>query len=128
MLTLNIDGIDESKSAGVEFEYQKGIFFTIARNNNPEYKKTLKALYKKNKRFIDKQTLTDEQADELLCEAISQHILVGWKGLMNGKEEFKYTQQAAKELLLNETYLELREWIVEQSQDMDNYRVDDQKK
>lgn len=128
-LTLNVPSIDkEASTDGVWLDYQPDISFRIARDGNPGYKKAINTLYKVNKTFIDNKTLSDEQSNAMMNKIIATYILVDWKGLKNGDEDFPYSIESAIELLSDERYGELRTWIITQSKQIENYRSEEQKK
>lgn len=128
-LNLNIKAIDLEKSeAGVWIEYDGGIEFLIARSNTPAYRKAVKQMHKRYKRQIENETLSDEKSDRLMAELMAEHILLDWTGMKNGDEEFKYSRESAIAFLSDERYAEVRQWIMAQADDLENFRQDEVKK
>ncbi|MDH3375354.1 MAG: hypothetical protein OEQ39_00085 [Gammaproteobacteria bacterium] len=128
-LNLNIGAIDLEKSeSGVWIEYDSGISFLIARADTSPYRSAVRKMHKRYKRQIEQETLSDEKSDRLMAELMAEHILLGWSGMMNGKEEFKYSRDNAVAFLSDERYAEVRQWIMAQSQDLENFRAEEVKK
>ena len=128
-LKLNVRGVDLGKAAdGVWIAYEGDIEFKIARANTPGYRDAIKRLHRQHKHQIESGTMSEQLSDNLLADLMAEHILVDWKGLMNGKEEFKYSKNAAKTFLKDERYAEIREWIMVQAQNVENYRNEEGKK
>ena len=128
-LKLNVPSIDTGKAAeGVWIPYENGIEFKIARSNTPLYREAVKKIHRQHKRQIDAGTLSDSLSDSIMANLMAEHILLDWKGLKNGKEDFPYTRQNAADFLAEESYSEIREWIMVQAQDVENFRAEDIKK
>ena len=124
-MKLNLPQIDTDKSEeGSWIDYSSGISFCIARDGNKGYTADMQKMYKQNRRFIENKSMTDEQADSLLSDLQAKHILKGWKGLKNGTKDFPYSLENAKLLLSDSSYQEVRDWIMEQAAEAENYRTD----
>ena len=129
MLELNLQGVDlEKAAAGVLINYEGAISFRIARANTQGYRNAVRKIMKMHKRQIDNGSLGDEAADKITAKLMAQHILIDWEGLTNGGEEFPYTTENAQDFLADERYAEIREWIMAQAQDLENFRVEEAKK
>lgn len=128
-LKLNLRGTDLDKAtAGVWIEYEDGISFRIARANTPGYRDALRKMQRQHKRQIEQGTLSDIKSDKLMSELMADWILLGWKGLKNGKEDFPYTPENARAFLAEPAYADIKEWIMMQALEAENYRADTQKK
>ena len=89
----------EKQGSGVWVQYDEDVSFLIASNQSPSYKK---ALMKKAKDMP--KHISQEKADEIYFDLLSQHILKDWKGVSvidaKGKAtELKYTPEVGKEWL-----------------------------
>lgn len=128
-LQLNIKSVDlDAAAGGVWVDYDDGISFRIARANHPAYRNAVKRMHKQHKRQIDNGTMSDELSEKLLAELMAQHILVDWKGLKNGGKAFQYSVENATSFLQAPQYEEIRDWIMAQANDIENYRSEGVKK
>ena len=87
------------ESEGVDVEITSGAIITVARVNNPAFKKFLKHLLLPYERKIQRKTMDDELLADLTLKAISKHVLLGWKGIQLDDKVVKYTPAKAYELL-----------------------------
>ncbi len=85
----------------VEEDYY-GVTLKIARGNNPNFRQKFRALTRPYKRQIEAGTLPDDKSDAILCEAMAGTVLFGWRGVFPGGEEHPYSDENAKQLLLND--------------------------
>ena len=129
MLNLNLPKVDIDQSEkGTWVDYDEKVSFLIARDGNKPYQNALKKMYKFHKRAIENSTMSNEKADDLLCEIVSKHILLDWKGINSEGKPFLYTPENSYELLSTPDYFEIREWIALESKNMENYRSVETKK
>ena len=130
MLDLNIRALDPEKSAaGVWIDYDDGISFLIARSNTPGYRKAVRQIAKRHKQQIENQTMSDRKSDEITAGLLQEYILLDWRGIMQGDgSEFPYTRENCVALLSSEDHVELRLWIMAQSENMENFRAEEVKK
>lgn len=132
MLELNVESIDlELSSGGQWFDYgdeDSGIRFLIASSRNDAYKKLFRKHWKSNQIAIEKETLGDDKATDMMVEIEATTILLSWEGLTNGGEPFEPTLENRKALLGDEAYVELHQWVDQKSKDLDNYRGAEVKK
>lgn len=128
-LQLNLKAIDlDASESGVWIEYDDGIEFLIARANTPTYRGAVKRIQKQHKRQIDNDSLSDTKSEKLAAELMSDHMLKGWRGMKNAGEEFEYNRGNCIAFLSDERYLEIRKWIVQQAEDLENFRAEEVKK
>lgn len=108
---------------GVWREFE-GIEFLIARIDNPDAKKELRRLSKREK-TLNRGKVDDERAEALLNEAISKTVLKGWRKLEDDDgNEITFTPAKALEILSNPAFAELRNWIVNVATSDQEFRVD----
>ena len=119
---MRITPIDDKKAnEGSEFQYM-GVPLVIARANNENFKKVFRTLTKPYQRDIDRGSIKNELAEELLCKALAQTVLLGWdQTKMPGN--FPYTVDNAESLLLNDT--DCRTFVMEISKDAENFYTED---
>lgn len=122
-LQLNVRGQDLEKAAhGVWILYEDEIEFCIARANTPEYRDALRKITRQNKRQLEMGTMSEAKSDAIMADLMAEHILAGWKGLYNAGEEFPYNRENAIAFLSDPQYADIKEWIMMQAQDAENYR------
>lgn len=77
----------------------------IARKNNPQYKKMLRSMMTRNKRKLERENEASvELFEKIIIDVMSKTILLGWKELSVGGEDFPYSAQNAKIVLANEDF------------------------
>ena len=115
---MRITPIDDKKvNEGSTFSYM-GVPLVIARANNEKFKKVFRTLTKPYQREIDRGSIKNELAEELLCKALAQTILLGWDAeKMPGN--FPYTVENAESLLLNDP--DCREFVMAIAKEAENF-------
>ena len=99
-----------------------GLKLLIARVGNPKYQA---ALMKDGKFFGRglKVVGTDaEELEALMQKAISQHVLLGWEGLLEGDEPVPFSPKKALQIF--EEYPEFYRLVFELASDIENFRLD----
>jgi hypothetical protein len=128
-LQLNVKSVDlDAAAGGVWIDYDGNISFKIARANHPAYRSAVKRMHKQHKRELEQGTMSDELSEKLLCELMAQHLLLDWKGMKNAGKKFEYSVENATAFLNAPQYEEVRDWIMLQANDIENYRSDELKK
>ena len=79
-----------------------GVTLEIARSNNPAFRAKFRKLSKPYQRQIDAKTISDEKSTDIVCTAMAGTVLVGWSGTFPDGEEYPYSEDAAKQLLLDD--------------------------
>jgi hypothetical protein len=101
-----------------------GVGLLIARGNNTNFRRSFRRLTKPHKREIDKGTLSDSESESILCQALAESILVGWKNLKVGGKNIEYSVANAKSLLLNDS--DCRDYVQNFADDLDNFIKQDE--
>ena len=128
-LNLNLPAIDAGFSVnGKWIDYDDKISFLIARTNTPGYAGAMRNMQKRYSRQIASGNLTDKKAMSLMAATMAEFILLDWKGLKNGAEKFPYSLENCKELLASNKYFELRDWVMMQANELENFRAEKGKK
>ena len=119
---------DTSKSNdGVWFDHE-GASFLVARYTKPGFLNRLEALKKPYERKIAKGTFTVEDELPIMAKALSEHILLDWKGVYTAEgKEIKYSKENAEKFLGNPQAAEFRDLISTFSQDADAFRSEVEK-
>ena len=111
----------DAEEKGTWFEYDEGVRFLVARSNNSAYKRFIQDRYTKNERAIERKNAhADKIAEEITLDALCNHILLGWEGIVDTKNKaIKFTPEIAKEIL--EEYDDLRTAIYEFATERANF-------
>lgn len=119
-MDIKITHIDKKAEVdGIWMDYL-GVSLCVARQNNPQFLKSLKAhAAKHGKRPF--HALPKDKQNAVVKQAIADSILVGWEGLIIGGEEIPYTAENAFELITNDP--ECLNAITTFSMDLANYVV-----
>ncbi|RLC97581.1 MAG: hypothetical protein DRI46_12745 [Chloroflexi bacterium] len=121
---LNIPLLDVKKSTSGTPLVFNGVTFLVARMGNPEYQSAIAEAYSK----VDMDSLTNEAAQEILDVLLATHCVCGWQGLADDTGEIPWSVETAIELLLNPQLEELLNWVRDNSENIENFRVERQKK
>ena len=115
---MRITPIDDKKvNEGSVFNYM-GVPLTIARANNDKFKKLFRTLTKPYQREIDRGTMSNEDAEAILCKALAQTVLLDWdQEKMPGN--FPYTKENAESLLKNDP--DCREFVMSVAKEAENF-------
>ena len=114
--------LDEKRAReGAPIELAPGVLLFIARMNNPVYAERLLKFYRKNKFAIERNLIEQNQADDMLCQILAETIFVGWEGFTHEGAVLADTVEQRKWALM--TYPLLREKVVEESQNVANFRA-----
>ena len=115
---LQITPIDHVKEEDGAWGSYLGVPLLIARANNDKFKKVFRRLSKPHKRQIDKGTIDDVTAKDIMVKSVAAGILNGWdKNYM--PEKVEYSEINAISLLHNDQ--DCMDYVQEFSADLDNY-------
>ena len=120
-LNLNIVRTQKSKEeegVWVDYPLDETIKFKIARDGNKQSMQLAADLSRKKYRNADRNMA---QQTALINEVVVQTILLDWKGLTDGDEEFVYNHANALALMKDEQYHDLRDWIIMESKNMRHF-------
>lgn len=112
----------KTEISGKEVKVGDNTWVTVARDQNKKYSAVISALYQENKFVLEaKGDAAEAKFEEITIEAMSQTILVGWRGDMafDGKP-VTYSQENAKLLL---SMKDFRDMITGISKQTANYRM-----
>ena len=113
---------DEDKSVnGARIEMAPGVAIWVARMNNPKYATAILSFYRENQFQIQRNLIEGNAADEQVCKILAETIFVRMEGLLHEGEPLKDTPERRCWALM--TFPELREKVVEESQNFANYRA-----
>jgi len=122
MSMLQITPVDHGKEEDGSWGSYLGVPLLIARSNNAKFKKMFRRLSKPYKKQIDKGTIDDDTALDIMCKSIAYGVLNSWdKTKMPGNPE--YSEENAVDLLKNDP--DCLDYVQEYSNDLDNYIKED---
>jgi hypothetical protein len=117
---VKVDG--KTQSEGVWVEHDTETSFLVARMGNPKFKQRFGALMAPHQRRYDAGKLSNEMQSQIMAKAVSETILLGWKGLQMDGKELKYSTEKAYEILADPTAEEFLALILEYAQDNERFR------
>jgi hypothetical protein len=97
--------------------------FKIASINNFAFARAYAAAQRPFQRQIDKGTLDPAVSQELLCRAMSKHILLDWENVGDNGSAVPYSPETAFNALMNNP--ELRSFVQEVAIDIGNFRAEE---
>ena len=114
-------GTDATKEKeGVWYDIAEGLRMRIARIGNPNYQKRFQILSKPYRRSIRRGTLSDDVAEKLLVQCMSETIVLDWEGVEDEGKEIPYSKDAAVDLLTK--YPELRGYINDIANELEGFQ------
>lgn len=117
-------GTDKAKEKdGVWQDMGDGLKMRIARIGNPKYQKRFEALSKPHRRALRRGTLSNEIAEKLLIQCMSETIVLDWEGIEENGEEIQFSVENAIRILTD--YPELRKYVEDIANEMEGYKADD---
>lgn len=88
-----------------------------------------------NKAFIEKfnsrvapyknmlETIPEETSERIMAEVIAETILLGWENIQINGETVEYSFDEAVSILSNPEYEPFRRWVMDQSNNLENFRL-----
>lgn len=113
-----ITPIDKTLELNGSLFYYLGVELTVARSGNDNFKRVFRHLSKPFQRQIDNETIDEEQAEKLLCTALSQTVLVGWNA-ETFPGNLEYSHENAFRLLMDD--YDCRSAVLEFSRKSQNF-------
>jgi hypothetical protein len=114
-------GTDSTKEQeGVWYDIAEGLRMKIARIGNPNYQKRFQALSKPYRRSIRRGTLSDEVAEKLLVQCLSETIVLNWEGVEENGVEIPYSKDNA--IMILTKYPELRNYVNDIANELEGFQ------
>ena len=107
---------------GVWINHDGTTSFKIARLNNRNFQTKFNKLMQPYRRQFDAGKLSNDKQVDIMCKAMAETVLLGWKGLTDGGEPVEYSVEKAYEYLSMEGADEFRDLITAYAQDAETYR------
>lgn len=110
-----------AETDGVWIPVSDGIEVLIARAGNQKFQKAYSRLCKPHRNLIRKGLLDGKTGDRLLVEALSEGILLDWRGIEQDGALLPYSKEAAVKLLAE--MKDFADFVAAESQRMENFRL-----
>lgn len=106
------DSVDKDAQKNGIWEDFSGGKFLIASTSTSKYQSRLNTLRKPLARQIDNGTVNPDDLTNMLCQAMSECVLLDWDGVATGNgTKVEYSRDNAKELLVNNEAF--RDFVIE---------------
>lgn len=125
-MKMRITKIDDKAAQDGSWTEYRGVSLKIARAGNDRFAKSFLRGSRPYRKDIQANTVDDQIAEKILCEAIAEGILVDWKGFVIDDTEIEYTVENATALMRDDP--DCREFVQEFSRDLNNYLTQDKDK
>ena len=112
----------KTQNEGVWVAHDMTTSFLIARMGNPKFKTRFNSLMAPHQRKYEAGKLDMEMQGQIMARAVSETILLDWKGLTLDGKEIKYSKEKAFEILSDATAEEFLALILEYAQDNERFR------
>ena len=117
-----INQVSEDKRAHGEWGSYNGGKFLVAHTSSNAFQQTLSRLQRPHIKKINNNQLNAKTSKDIMCEAISSDLLLGWKEVVDAEGgEIEFSKDMAKAALMNDD--DFRDWVQEFGTDLDNYKA-----
>lgn len=124
-MSINVDNSTKKQTDGVWTEFGDSKF-KVASTSSTKFQRILNRLQAPYRKKMEKGTLDPKVSKDILCEAMSEGLLLDWKNVVDGNgAEVAFDSEVAKRALLNND--DLREYLSEFAADLENYRTEEVK-
>lgn len=126
-MNLNIPKIDIPLSRdGKWFDFMNGVKLKISRLNTTRYVKDLRDAMLKYKDELEKEDIdSKELQSKIMAEIYADHVLHDWSGLKDeNDDEIVYSRKVAIEILEDEGYVHVYNFITEKASKQANFYVE----
>lgn len=109
----------DAKTDGVWVEFEGGMFL-VAHSSKMDFQREIAKLQQPYIKKIRDGKLDPKVAVDIVCVALSKHILLDWKNVTNEGQELQFSPERAKKVLaIND---DLREFISDVSSNLANFK------
>jgi hypothetical protein len=112
----------KAEERGVWRDVGEGARLKIARKGNPRYRRVFREKTRGMEQQMRLSVIPDDVADQIICEAMAEAILLDWDGIDDAGESIEYSRGAALKFLLK--YPDFRDLVDGLSEQIDAYRTD----
>jgi hypothetical protein len=127
MLDLKSIAVDAAKSVNGHWVKWMGAEFLLARYSN-RFAETARAqLHLEWYKKLQQEKISDNEEQEYRrrhAEIIASYVLLDWKNIGEDGKELPYSAEKAVELLTDDSYQDLLDFIIQESTNRDNYLKD----
>lgn len=122
-MSINVDNSTTKQTEGVWTSFN-GSKFKIASISSTKFQRVLNRLQAPYRKKIEKGTLDPKVSREMLCQAMSEALLLDWDDVVDGSgNKVPFGQDMAYKALMNND--DLRDYLSEFSQDLENFRAEE---
>lgn len=108
---------------GVWKKYE-GSEFLIAHISNMKFQRALSRLQQPHRRKLQEGTLDPKVNQSIVCEAMAEGVLLGWRGVKTSKgDDVAFSKENALSVLKRDPGF--RDWVTEVSTQMANFREEE---
>jgi hypothetical protein len=120
---VKIDNSRKKQENGVWANFN-GSQFLVAHSGSLKFQRSLTRQQAPYRRKIEKGSLDPAISKEILCQAMSEGLLLDWKNVGDSAgNDVSFSQEAAFKALMNND--DLREFIQEYAIDLENFRAEE---
>lgn len=112
----------ELEEAGAVVEIDDETTITVSRFNNSKFRSMQERLSEPYQKRAGRSDITEDQADEILCQCMAKHLLLKWTGLTLYGELVEYSEAKCYEILRDPTLKDFKELVLLESQKLDHFR------
>lgn len=117
----------DKEVAGAWVRLDEDTELKIARLYNERFLQRYNELVKPGEVLANDNTLaiSSERADNIMGTLIADSILLDWRGLTQGGEPIEYSKEKVIEIWTDDRCREFRRIVMEASQNLENYRLEE---
>lgn len=122
LMEIAVDPRRELEGAEV-YPWNDKTMLLVARYNNAPFRALQNKLMNPLVQAAGKEGISVEQAAVVLGKCMAKTILLGWSGLFIDGKEVEYTPNKCQEILLDPRFIDFKEAVMREAQDLDHYRL-----
>lgn len=120
-----IAGNPEKEKEGIWTNYRDTDFaLKIARVSNPDFDQHRRALIKPHRHRSSRGMLTEKEAGKIIAPAVAKHLVKDWRNLEDDGKAIPYSEQKCLEMLCDDKFYDLYEFILQVANDGEAYRFE----
>jgi hypothetical protein len=120
---IKVDNSRKRQEKGVWTTFS-GSQFLVAHSSSLKFQRILTRLQAPHRRKIDKGNLDPAVSRDILCQALSEGLLLDWKNVGDSQgNDIPFSAEVAAQALANND--DLREYLQEFALDLENFRAEE---
>lgn len=114
----------EKEVKGIRVHYEMGIYVIVARSGNPKYREKLAELLDPHREAISDGSAPPDLYDNLLKQARSECILLGWENIDDDEgNPIPYSAANALAIFMDPRYKDFYRFVIQVADNGLNYRA-----